>query len=85
VNFVLANTLQMKSYDERFSVSNRAWGAKFFIPPDPNHNADFAVNSHPAVLDGFIQQARQAYQELEELRDSEQTQESGPEMGEMTL
>jgi hypothetical protein len=65
VNFVLANTLQLKSYDERFSLKNREWGARFFIPTDPNHNADFAVNSHPAVLDGFIQQARQAYQELE--------------------
>jgi hypothetical protein len=64
VNFVLANTLQIKSFDGRFSRSNKEWGEKVFIPPDAEHNYRFAVESHPAVLDGFIQEVRQAYQKL---------------------
>lgn len=61
VNFVLANTLKVKGYDGRFSLSNKAWAKSVFVPPDPEHNHSFFVESHPAVLDGFIDEARQAW------------------------
>lgn len=64
VEFVLANTLKELSYDGRFSPSNKAWGSQTYIPPDRDHNCQFIVASHPAVLDGFINQYRHAVTEL---------------------
>lgn len=62
--FVLASTLQELAYDGRFSQSNKAWGKKTYVPQDKNHNYQFTVSSHPAVLDGFIHEFREAYAEL---------------------
>lgn len=64
VNFVLANTLRELSHDGRFSRAHQEWGRRIYVPPDKQHNSDFTVTSHPAVLDGFINEARKAYQEL---------------------
>ena len=64
VNFVLANTLQGKRQDGRFSQENKLWGERIYVPSDQNHNDQFTVESHPAVLDDFINQTRQAYQAL---------------------
>ena len=66
VMFVLANTVQHKDWDGRFSRENKAWAAAFSIEPDVVMGMDrrlqFIVNSHPAVLDGFILMAREAAQ-----------------------
>lgn len=63
VMWVLANTLQEKKSDGRFSYDNKKWGDGFYIPKDtPKHQ--FCVESHPAVLDGFINQTRRAWKEL---------------------
>ena len=66
VMFVLANTVQHKDWDGRFSRENKAWAATFSIEPDVIMGMDrrlqFIVNSHPAVLDGFIRMAREAAQ-----------------------
>ena len=66
VLFVLANTVQHKDWDGRFSRENKAWAAAFSIEPDVVMGMDrrlqFIVNSHPAVLDGFICMAREAAQ-----------------------
>ena len=55
--YVVANTLQQKNWDERFSSSNKAWAAQFEIAatvrPDYDSRGAFVVDSHPAVLDGF--------------------------------
>ena len=55
--YVVANTLQQKSWDGRFSPSNKAWAAQFEIAaavrPDYDSRSAFVVESHPAVLDGF--------------------------------
>lgn len=64
VGWVLSNTLRMKDYDGRFNPSNKAWAKQTFIPPD-DHNLDFVVESHPAVLDGFINEFRKAQSELQ--------------------
>ena len=63
VMWVLANTLQEKKSDGRFSYDNKKWGDGIYIPMDtPKHQ--FCVDSHPAVLDGFINQTCRAWSEL---------------------
>lgn len=63
VGWVLANTLQQKTDDGRFSPRNKEWAAGTFIPPS-DRNYDFTVESHPAVLDGFVNLFRKAQEEL---------------------
>lgn len=65
VCYVLANTAQQKSWDGRFSISNKEWAKQFNIPdsgrPDDYSRHRFTVESHPAVLDGFIRALRREY------------------------
>lgn len=63
--WVLANTIQQKEWDGRFSPANKEWAKQVFIPPDDNHNSLFVVNSHPAVLDGFVNPYRREYQSMD--------------------
>lgn len=63
VNWVLANTLQEKSHDGRFSQENKKWAKGFFIPSD-DVRWHFCVESHPGLTDLFINQTRKAWQEL---------------------
>ncbi len=63
VNFVLANTIREKSWDGRFSPANKDWSHTIYVPKN-DHNDAFLVESHPAVLDGFVDLARQAWHEL---------------------
>ena len=62
--WVLANTLHELEWDGRFSYANKHWAEKIYIPTDLNHNSDFVVRSHPAVLDGFVTFYRKAVQAL---------------------
>ena len=62
--WVLATTLQELSWDGRFSRTNKQWAARRYIPQDERHNAEITVRSHPAILDGFVDLYRKAYQEL---------------------
>lgn len=61
VRYVLAATVQEKDYDDRFSRSNKAWAAQTKVP----NNSGFIVESHPAILDGFISQFRELQQEMQ--------------------
>lgn len=63
VNWVLANTLQEKAHDGRFSQENKKWAKGFFIPSD-DVRWHFCVESHPGLTDLFIDQAREAWQKL---------------------
>ena len=67
VLLVLANTVQQKAWDGRFSVENRKWAQTYELPADEGMAGDrrgaYVVQSHPAVLDGFIQQTRRLVQE----------------------
>lgn len=57
VSYVLANTVTHLKSDGRFSSGNKEWAGS--IEPYPmTKNNDLVVTSHPAVLDGFIDQAR---------------------------
>ena len=57
VEIVLANTITHLSHDGRFSPDNREW-AKSLVPFADWQTRDYIVTSHPAVLDGFTNQAR---------------------------
>ena len=57
VELVLANTITHLSHDGRFSPNNKEW-AKKLVPSADWQTRDYIVTSHPAVLDGFTNQAR---------------------------
>ena len=63
--WVLANTLHELKWDGRFGLANKQWAERACIPADLNHNSDFVVRSHPAVLDGFVTFYRKAVQALD--------------------
>ena len=63
VCWVLSATIQQKKYDGRFSPQNKNW-AEVTVIPKSNRNHEFVVESHPAVLDGFVTQFRKAQEEL---------------------
>jgi len=64
VNFVLANTIQYKDYDGRFSHENKEWAKRFFIPDNDNHRCQFVCDAHPGLVDMFARNARKAYEAL---------------------
>lgn len=76
LSFVLACTLQEKSWDGRFSRANKEWAKNITIPENVirgvDANLDYVVESHPAVLDGFIDLARERIVELEIVPENEQ-------------
>ena len=65
---MLAATVQVKAWDGRFSSANKDW-AFIFDFPEPVNEAGFdrrdsyAITTHPAVLDGFINLVRQKIRE----------------------
>ena len=63
--WVLAATICCKDYDGRFSNSNKEW-AKGIITTDISKDEmrRYAVDSHPAVLDGFTSEVRKQYKAL---------------------
>ncbi|MDL2272950.1 DUF3849 domain-containing protein [Oscillospiraceae bacterium OttesenSCG-928-G22] len=64
VNAVLANILLNHDYDGRYSSANKRWAQGFDIAPDKG----IFCNTHPHVLDGFIDRAREATAVLEAQR-----------------
>lgn len=60
VDYVLSATLQSKSSDGRLSGENIKWAKETFVPKDIVHgkdkNLDFVINSHSAILNGFVNQ-----------------------------
>lgn len=69
LSFVLACTVQYKESDGRFSRDTKEWAKGIPIPENMGRgtdlNHDYVVESHPAVLDGFIGLARGKFAELE--------------------
>ena len=61
IAWVLANTLQQKNWDGRFSSQNRAWAAQFPVPNE-DRVIQYIVESHPAVLNGFVSEYREVLQ-----------------------
>ena len=74
--YVLANTVQQKDWDGRFSPANKTWAKTVDIPPNPDsfggeRNLDFVVNSDTGLVDLFLSQARQDYLRLQPLTPEE--------------
>ncbi len=65
VEFVLANTIRHFDYDGRFSLNNKEW-AKGIVAENEWQNNDLILSTHPAVLDGFTNQARRYINVLRE-------------------
>lgn len=63
VNWVLANTIQKKQDDGRFSQENKAWAKNFYLPQD-DVRWHFCVEAHPGLTNIFTNQARRAWQAL---------------------
>lgn len=57
VSYVLANTVMHRRQEERISPENKEW-AKSIEPYAMYESRDIVAASHPAVLNGFINQAR---------------------------
>ena len=58
VSFVLAHTLQAKAYDKRFSPGNLAWAKTVPVVESGDHRYQYAISSHPTLLNGFVDMAR---------------------------
>ena len=75
MNYVLANTVQMSDGDSRYSPGNKAWAKEININNAEDDRRTFYVNSHPAVLDGFITAYRKHVKEFKEQLDKEENKE----------
>ena len=75
MNYVLANTVQMSDGDGRYSPGNKAWAKEININNAEDDRRTFYVNSHPAVLDGFITAYRKHVKEFKEQLDKEENKE----------
>lgn len=62
VTWVLAGAILGHEYDGRYSQINKEWARNFDIPRD--ERSGFIFDTHPAVLDGFVDSARKAYREI---------------------
>ncbi|WP_281693191.1 DUF3849 domain-containing protein [Agathobaculum desmolans] len=52
--YVLANTVQLQSWDGRYSPDNKAWAHKIQISETMQRREQLRLDCHPAVLDGLI-------------------------------
>ena len=89
VSYVLANTVMHRRQEERISPENKEW-AKSIEPYAMYESRDIVAASHPAVLNGFINQARRYIEREKELAaqneaEQAQAQEDLPEMAEGEL
>ena len=75
MNYVLANTVQMSDGDGRYSPGNKAWAKEININNAEDDRRTFYVNSHPALLDGFITAYRKHVKEFKEQLDKEENKE----------
>ncbi len=86
ISYVLANTIMHRRKEERISPENKEW-AKSVEPYAMYESRDIVAASHPAVLNGFINQARRYIEREKELAaqieaEQAQAQEDLPEIAE---
>lgn len=60
VSILLASTVLYKSWDRRFSQSNKEWAGMIRCPDRSDSLMPIYINTHPAILDGFISLYRKA-------------------------
>ncbi len=64
--YVLANTVQQKDWDGRFSPRNKEWAKTIPIHANPDawgadRNSQFVVDSHPGLIDMFLDTVRREH------------------------
>ena len=59
VNMVLAHHIHKNEYDGRYTRANKEWAASFDMPEGAFDGA--YLRSHPILIDGFAEQARELY------------------------
>lgn len=69
VSYVLAATLQSKTWDKRFSGSNHAWAASIPMVEPQDRRFAYIINSHSAVLDIFVGKVRKELDAMREQRE----------------
>ncbi len=68
VSYVLANTVQQKGWDDRFSSDNTSWAKMVPMSIPPEKRTSYIVNSHLAKLDDFITTARHEMGQMDKER-----------------
>lgn len=63
VAFVVANTVNEHNWDGRFSRDNKEWAKTVPMSEDENVRSECCLNTHPAVLDAFINRIRKKIKE----------------------
>ncbi len=63
VNFILRYNLKENQHDLRYSEKNRVWGNQAAIS-DSNKRSEYLVNSHPVLLNAFVDEARDEWDKL---------------------
>lgn len=64
--FVLANTVNERNWDGRYSRDNKDWAKTIPISEDKNVRSECCLETHPAVLDAFINRIRRKIKENSE-------------------
>ncbi|WP_300810598.1 DUF3849 domain-containing protein [uncultured Acetatifactor sp.] len=84
VSYVLANTVMHRRQEDRISPENKEW-AKSIEPYAMYESRDIVASSHPAVLNGFINQARRYIEHEKELAaQAEEEQAQEPEQNDIS-
>ena len=63
VNFILRYNLKENQHDLRYSEKNRVWGKQAAIP-DSSKRSEYLINSHPVLLNAFVDEARSEWDKL---------------------
>ena len=63
IGWVLANTINMKNYDGRFSPSNKEWASAYPVPTG-DARGHFCVQAHSGLVDLFTTELRKEYPEM---------------------
>lgn len=58
VTYVLAATLQGKTWDQRFSRNNQEWAATVPMAEPEDRRTSYIINSHSTLLNGFTNMVR---------------------------
>ena len=58
IKYVLANTVQENDWDGRYSPETKEWAKTVTVTEKSEHRSQFVIDTHPAVLDGFINRVR---------------------------
>ena len=63
VNFILRYNMKKAQQDGRYSEKNREWGKSLCVP-DSNMRCEYLINSHPTLLNDFVDRARNEWSKL---------------------